>query len=146
MFSKSIRLSLQKLQEVHGHRFHDQRCGPSRCKLAWMTRNLHISNSTAAQSVKITKGDELVKTYHDAAQDSGNAIPRHFCSECGSPLFNTNGDFGKTTAVFYSALDDFNVPGDAEKKPEVEYYAKDRSSWVHPLEGTLQPSTKPGRD
>ncbi|KLO16898.1 hypothetical protein SCHPADRAFT_901063 [Schizopora paradoxa] len=98
-----------------------------------------------ANSIKITKGEDLVKTYHDAVQDSGNAIPRHFCTECGAPLFNTNGDFGKTTAVFYGALDDFNVPGEAEKQPQVEYYAKDRSSWVHPLEGALQASTKPGR-
>ncbi len=86
-----------------------------------------------------------MKTFQDAAQDSGNAIPRHFCSDCGAPLFNTNGDFGKTTAVFYSALDDFNVPGEAERKPEVEYYSKDRTYWVHSLDGALQASTKPGR-
>jgi len=98
-----------------------------------------------AGSIRMTKGEELVKTYQDDAQDSGNPLPRLFCSECGTPLFNTNGDFGKTCAVFYSALDDFNVPGEADKQPEVEYYSKDRTSWVHPLDGALQPSTKPGR-
>jgi len=84
--------------------------------------------------------------YNDDAQDSGNALLRHFCSRCGSPLFNTNGDFGRTMAVFYSALDADEFGGGCKRAPEVEYYAKDRASWVHPVEGALQASTKPGRE
>ena len=91
--------------------------------------------------MRITKGEDKVKTYNDEKQDSGNAIPRHFCSECASPLYSSNGDFGKTIAVYYSALDDFEM-----KSPEVEYYSKDRTHWVHPVEGALAAHTKPGRD
>lgn len=79
--------------------------------------------------------------FEDTVQDSGNPIPRNFCSKCASPLFNTNGDFGKTMAVFYSALDDFpKIP------PAVEYYSKDRVDWVKPVDGSERPKTKPGRE
>ncbi|KIJ51299.1 hypothetical protein M422DRAFT_223796 [Sphaerobolus stellatus SS14] len=94
-----------------------------------------------AQSHRILTGEDLVKTYVDEAQDSGNSIPRHFCSNCASPLFNTNGDFGRTMAVFYSALDGFE-----HKPPEIEYYSKDRTSWLPEFPGTQNPSTKPGRN
>ncbi|KAH8107699.1 Mss4-like protein [Cristinia sonorae] len=113
-------------------------------------------------SAKITKGTP--STYHDSAQDSGNALARVFCPTCSSPLFNLGGDFGKTLAVFYGALDDFNVcvdphpvvvaapPGARELEvtrtavaPQVEYYVKDRVSWVSPVLGAEQAQTKPGR-
>ncbi|KLO16899.1 hypothetical protein SCHPADRAFT_901064 [Schizopora paradoxa] len=98
-----------------------------------------------ANSVKITKGEELVKSYRDDAQDSGNSIARVFCSDCSAPLYVTGCEFKTAESVFYSALDDFNVPGEAEKQPQIEFYSKDRTSWVRPLDGALQPETKPGR-
>lgn len=100
------------------------------------------------KSVTVTKGDTLVSTYLDAVQDSGNALQRKFCSRCGTPLYNIGGDFGKTLAVFYSALDDYDCcsDGDTIPKPKVEYYSKDRLPWVGPIEGAQQPRTKPGRD
>lgn len=93
------------------------------------------------KSHRILTGVELVTVYHDNVQDSGNALPRHFCSKCGSPLFNTNGDSGRTMAVFYSALDGFEC-----KAPEVEYYAKDRAEWLPEFPGSNKAKTKPGRD
>ncbi|EJD01686.1 uncharacterized protein FOMMEDRAFT_22047 [Fomitiporia mediterranea MF3/22] len=104
----------------------------------------------ANNSIRITKGENLVSAFKDTVQDSGNSLSRKFCSLCGSPLYNTGGDFGRTLAVFYSALDDFNVVGDdgiaKEAKPQVEYYSKVRTSWVRSVEGAEQPKTKPGRD
>lgn len=88
-------------------------------------------------------------TYDDTVQDSGNALDRHFCAKCATPLYNSRGDFGKTLAVFYSALDDFNIDEKGEKSekaPKVEYYAKGRAGWVQPVDGAVQAKTKPGRD
>ncbi|KAL5487583.1 hypothetical protein ACEPAI_5691 [Sanghuangporus weigelae] len=103
-----------------------------------------------AGSVRVTSGESAISIFHDTAQDSGNSLLRKFCGICGSPLYNEGGDFGRTLAVFYSALDDFTTfEADSptkEPKPQVEYYSKDRVSWVHPTEGAEQPKTKPGRD
>ncbi|KAJ3866952.1 Mss4-like protein [Lentinula novae-zelandiae] len=87
-------------------------------------------------SLTITKGENLLSTYRDATQDSGNALKRMFCSQCGSPLYNDGGDAGKTLAVFYSALIDFGTEDQKDPKPELEYYTKDRVAWVHAVEGT----------
>ncbi|KAJ3809312.1 Mss4-like protein [Lentinula lateritia] len=97
-------------------------------------------------SLTITKGENLLSTYRDATQDSGNALKRIFCSQCGSPLYNNGGDAGKTLAVFYSALIDFGTEDQKDPKPELEYYTKDRVAWVHAVEGAEQARTKPGRD
>jgi len=110
-----------------------------------------------AGSAHITRGQPFVSTYYDGAQDSQNALTRIFCSRCASPLYNLGGDSGKTLAVFYSALDDFTQvladphvgeEKDKERKdvvPSVEYYVKDRVSWVGPVAGAEQATTKPGR-
>ncbi|KAJ3998350.1 Mss4-like protein [Lentinula boryana] len=97
-------------------------------------------------SLTMTKGKELLSSFRDGAQDSGNALQRNFCSQCGSPLYNDGGDSGKTLAVFYSALTDFGTEDEKDRKPEVEYYTKDRAAWVHPVEGAEQARTKPGRE
>ncbi|TDL25891.1 hypothetical protein BD410DRAFT_783871 [Rickenella mellea] len=94
-----------------------------------------------AGTLRVTKGEDLIKLYHDPAQDSGNALDRHFCSNCGSPLFNLNGDFGKTLAVFCGALEDWD-----HRAPQIEYYSKDREQWVAEITGAEQATTKPGRD
>ena len=49
--------------------------------------------------------------------------------------------------MFYSALIDFKDQKEGvDRKPEVEYYTKDRNWWVKPVEGAEQATTKPGRD
>lgn len=99
------------------------------------------------QSAQITAGEDLVSTFLDTVQDSGNTLHRHFCAKCSAPLFITNGDFGRTLAVFYSALDDFNVEGEEHKPPQMEYYTKDRTDWVRAFDSTAkQAETKPGRN
>jgi len=108
-----------------------------------LTSGAELLSLTFSQSQKITKGEHLVKVFADKDQDSGNVLYRHFCSMCGAPLFNTNGDFGKTMAVFYGALEPACTAGN---QPTVEYYSKDRLPWVPHFPGTETPMTKPGRD
>ena len=99
------------------------------------------------QCQKITKGEDLVSTFRDSIQDSGNSLVRYFCSKCASPLYNTTldpeGNLGKTIAVFTSALEDEKL---RDKQPEMEYYAKDRVEWLPLFEGSERAKTKPGRD
>ena len=85
--------------------------------------------------MQITKGEELIKAYHDAEQDSGNTIDRHFCLTCGTPLYIKGEKSRSHYAVFYSALDNTGNP-----KPVLEYYTKDRVSWLPELEGTKKPA------
>ena len=142
---QDVLLPLQQLQEIHRHSVHHKRC-ISR----WGTSKSHQGTLPALtypfQSVTITKGQPLVNTFLDTVQDSGNSLQRKFCSKCGTPLYNVGGDFGKTLAVFYSALDDYHLDTEVTPKPKVEYYSKDRLSWVGPVGGAEQPRTKPGRD
>lgn len=135
-------LPLFKLQNIYRDCFHHQRCVSRRGRLEGICLPMvAVVKPRHWQSQRILTGQELVNVYIDQAQDSGNQLLRHFCSNCGSPLFNTNGDFGQTMAVFYSALVDFE-----HKPPEVEYYSKDRISWLPAFPGTLTAPTKPGRD
>ncbi|KAF8522561.1 Mss4-like protein [Hysterangium stoloniferum] len=127
--------------EMHAEPLFVSCCHCSNCKrytgTVFTTNVVFPSN---VSSHKIVTGADLVKTYVDEAQDSGNALPRHFCLNCGSPLFNTNGDFGRTMAVFSSALEGFE-----HHKPEIEYYTKGRVQWLPEFGGTQVAQTKPGR-
>ncbi|EJD01685.1 uncharacterized protein FOMMEDRAFT_111686 [Fomitiporia mediterranea MF3/22] len=104
----------------------------------------------ANNPITITKGENFIGTFNDTSQDSSNELSRKFCSLCGSSLYNEGGGDGHQVAVLYSALDDFNVTiGDGiteEVKPQLEVYTKDRTSWVHPVEGAQQSKTRPGKD
>lgn len=52
------------------------------------------------EAVKVTQGQ--TKSYAVQA-DSGNTVPREFCSECGAPLFARN---GKVFVLTVGSLDD----------------------------------------
>ncbi|KAF8585694.1 hypothetical protein K439DRAFT_1388061, partial [Ramaria rubella] len=121
-------------------------CHCSNCKKytgTVFTMNV-VFPAARTQTHRLISGEELITVYHDTTQDSGNVLLRHFCSNCGSPLFNTNGDFGRTMAVFYSALDGFIH--ESQVGPEIEYYAKDRVRWLPDFPGAQRAKTKPGRD
>ena len=58
------------------------------------------------ESFKITKGEP--KKYEDSATQSGRTLSRHFCGNCGSPLFSQrNPDIG-LRIVRAGTLDDSN--------------------------------------
>ncbi|KZT38531.1 hypothetical protein SISSUDRAFT_1004593 [Sistotremastrum suecicum HHB10207 ss-3] len=130
-------------------------CHCSNCKK--FTGTVFTTNLVfPSNSIKVTLGESQISLYIDKLQDSGNILKRHFCSNCGSPLYNFGGDFGKTCAVFWGALSEEYVSTSEGKgewmkfdegrwKPEVEYYSKDRVGWVHSVYGAEQPYTKPGR-
>ncbi|KAH8118836.1 Mss4-like protein [Phellopilus nigrolimitatus] len=141
--------------EVHAEPILVTCCHCTNCKKH--TGTVFSSNVVfPADTENVTKGASLISTFHDTAQDSGNVLFRYFCNRCGTPLYNVGGDAPRILAVFYSALDDFDVGGEnpaqpgekvrAAKAPQMEFYARDRTAWVRPIEGAEQINTKPGRD
>lgn len=61
------------------------------------------------------------------AADSGNMVTRHFCPECGSPLFSRNDAMPGMIFLRASSLDDLEV-----FKPQMHVYAARAASWDHP--------------
>ncbi|OMP85316.1 hypothetical protein BK809_0003986 [Diplodia seriata] len=49
------------------------------------------------------------KTYRDADTDSGTPVFRHFCGDCGSPVYITTPLLDEIRAVFSGTLDDATV-------------------------------------
>ncbi|MEK9723742.1 MAG: GFA family protein [Rhodospirillaceae bacterium] len=68
------------------------------------------------EDLKITKG--RTKTYKDKA-DSGNDMTRHFCGDCGSPLFNENSGRPGIRVIRAGTIDDPSFV-----KPWANLYAK----------------------
>lgn len=65
-----------------------------------------------------------VKTYDDTA-DSGRALRRQFCPECGSALFSQLVDDPQITYVKAGTLDDVS-----SLKPEFHVWCKSAQPWV----------------
>lgn len=135
----------------------------------------HVTLFFVLQSAKITKGQSFVSIYYDAAQDSLNALTRVFCSRCSSPLYIFGGDgkslsvFYSALDDFEEVVDSHSLErgvdgegGKADKTegeaevgtkekwktavmPKLEYYVKDRLSWVAPVQGAEQANTRPDR-
>ncbi|KAK4701662.1 hypothetical protein P7C70_g4566, partial [Phenoliferia sp. Uapishka_3] len=82
-------------------------------------QKLHTHNSYNVQStqdkLKVVKGKTAI--YKDDKTDSGSAIYRHFCGNCGSALFSFPDLFPGAAFVKIGALDRA-----AEIKPKAEIY------------------------
>ena len=75
-----------------------------------------------------------VKTYVDQGE-SGHAVNRQFCPNCGSPVF-TRAD-GSPGLLFIKAgtLDDTST-----FKPTAEFYVKSRQAWLDPDKAEDRPT------
>lgn len=65
--------------------------------------------------------------------DSGSAVNRYFCGDCGSPIFATIASMPGKVVVKAGSL---NVIGDAG--PQAEIYAQQRVGWLPEIAGTRQ--------
>ena len=77
----------------------------------------------SAKRFALTQGEEQLKSYAPKEQ-----VARHFCTTCGTPLFNTNARYPGLRMVYYGtiAFDEAPVPGTntfcRSKLPWVEVY------------------------
>lgn len=67
------------------------------------------------------------KAYARAA-DSGNIVSRHFCPECGAPIFSTNAGMPGMVFVRASSLDDLEI-----FSPSMHVWASKAASWDQPV-------------
>ncbi|OQE29944.1 hypothetical protein PENSTE_c002G00686 [Penicillium steckii] len=87
-------------------------------------------------SLKLTKG---TCTSYDAKGASGKINKHFFCSTCGSNIYTNLEIMPEMSCVKAGTLDDggANLKG----KIDVELYAKDRPSYLSPVEGAKQAQT-----
>lgn len=62
--------------------------------------------------------------------DSGNMVTRHFCPDCGAPVFSSNAGMPGTIFLRVSSLDDLEA-----FKPQMHVYASRAASWDLPSDG-----------
>lgn len=71
------------------------------------------------------------KIYVDNSSDSGNAVRRAFCSNCGSPVYSAPSSMPGIWIVKLGLFDE--IP-----QPSMEVYCRSRPSWQHPVDGAIQ--------
>jgi len=76
------------------------------------------------KQVAVIQGAEAIQRYRDSGTNSGRAITRSFCSQCGSNLFITN-DKDDITIVGVGTLDD-----SVNWVPRREAFPERRRPWV----------------
>ncbi|KAJ5998645.1 Glutathione-dependent formaldehyde-activating enzyme/centromere protein V [Penicillium sp. IBT 35674x] len=85
------------------------------------------------KSVKVTKGTP--KSY-DAIGDSGKVNKHFFCPDCGSSLYTELEIMPDMTCIKAGGLD--NKEAHMNGKIDVEFYVKDRPSYLAAVEGAKQ--------
>lgn len=93
--------------------------------------------------MSILSGEALLKTFDDAATDSGNVLHRSFCSECGSTLFTKRSVDGVEGPGMIVSSGTMDFTGGQEWVPMREVFCKDRASWLPDFETTDKVHTMP---
>jgi hypothetical protein len=73
--------------------------------------------------ITFEKGEELIRQYADGDTDSGNIMYRHFCSNCGSPMY-----LKSNVVPDFIALHEGSVVED-KTQPTIELYPQDKYPW-----------------
>lgn len=71
-----------------------------------------------------TKGEEKIKEYADSATKTGNTLLRHFCAECGCPIYLQNTAFEGLVILHTGSMD-----GIPQGTPSVELFEENRREW-----------------
>ncbi|KAF9049077.1 Mss4-like protein [Panaeolus papilionaceus] len=82
-----------------------------------------------SKQIKVLSGEEKLKVYTDRDTSSGNALNRHFCTECGSNVFlqpvNPQAIAGDIKLIAAGTLEDaFSTP------VKTELFAAQKRHWV----------------
>ena len=70
------------------------------------------------------KGEDMVKEYVDKATKTGNTLFRHFCRECGSPIYLRNSAFEGLVVLHTGQMD--TTPNGT---PSIELFEENRKEW-----------------
>ncbi|KAF2448424.1 hypothetical protein P171DRAFT_428504 [Karstenula rhodostoma CBS 690.94] len=81
-------------------------------------------------SIAFDRGEEFVKQYADGNTDSKRLMLRHFCINCGSPLFL------KSTAVAdFIAVHEGSTTDKTKSQPVLELFAHEKYPWIGDVKG-----------
>ncbi|KAE8150337.1 Mss4-like protein [Aspergillus avenaceus] len=98
------------------------------------TGSAYTSNVVVpGDSFKVTKGDP---TFYDVTGASGKNNRHFFCSKCGSSLFTKLDIMADKTILKAGSLD--NGEANLRGKVDIEFYTKDRVTYLCSLEGAKQ--------
>jgi len=78
------------------------------------------------EAFSVTHGKDLLSRYSE-----NNGI-KHFCSQCGTPLFNTNENYAGLCMIFVGTL---KVIGD--NIPKVNIWCENKLSWIDEISSIL---------
>lgn len=106
------------------------------CKNCQRQAGSAFSILISVPEASVTSKGEL-KTYEDTA-DSGNKVYRHFCAECGSPVFTTVPGAPGVTFIKAGTLDD-----PSGLTPTIEFWTKSAQPWVPHVEGAMRMEENP---
>ncbi|KAJ5197915.1 uncharacterized protein N7498_007032 [Penicillium cinerascens] len=84
-------------------------------------------------SLKVTKG---TPSSYDAKGDSGKINKHFFCPTCGSSLYTELEIMADKTCIKAGGLD--NGAANLGGKVDIEFYVKDRPSYLAPVDGAKQ--------
>lgn len=91
-----------------------------------------VNLAVAQEQFRITQGFEAIKTY-----ESSPGKVRHFCGECGSPLFT------QVAGTDYVRVRIGSVDTPIEQTPKADIFCAHRASWDTDEPRTLQYETWP---
>ena len=94
------------------------------------------TNLMIAESAFVQTGE--TKVYADKG-DSGQAVWRHFCGTCGSPIISKIAVMPGVVAVKAGTLDDMSG-----LTPAIEVYGDHAAAWVAPIAGVKRFAQNPG--
>lgn len=94
---------------------------------------------TLSKQYKIESGGDLVKIFRDEQTDSGNALERAFCSNCGSNLSirNVTNPAASSNVVICAGTVDDNYK---EFNPQSELFPHRRHAWVPEVKKRTKPA------
>jgi len=87
------------------------------------------------KALNIVRGEESLKAFR------AGAGTKHFCANCGSPLFNLNGKYPGMCMVYLGALENH-----AEITPRLNIWHESHLTWVDDMPAIRSlPQDQPGR-
>ncbi|KAM3414622.1 hypothetical protein BST61_g9781 [Cercospora zeina] len=103
-------------------------CHCDNCRRASGSAFMH-NHRWMKSEIKVLKGEDVLKVYDDSATKSGNTIFRHFCGNCGSPLWLSN-----SAIKGFAAMNVGNLDGE-KRPPFMELFKEGKHAWIGEVTG-----------
>jgi hypothetical protein len=106
---------------------------------------MFATNFTVMKShLKLLRGEEQLRSFGQSATigspRNGHTMTNTWCNNCGTLMHRVSSGDPNKVYMRVGEVDDFSLHETAFK-PTVEFFVKDRASFLHPVEGTEQLQT-----